>query len=303
MKILIADTLESSAIEILKEKNFEVDYKPGLTEEQIISCVKDYDGILVRSATKITSNIINAADKLKVIGRAGVGLDNVDVKAAKSKNIAVFNVPDGNTITTSEHTIALLLSLSKNIPQADTSLRNKKWEKSKFINCELYDKVLGIIGLGRIGKYVANIAKSFKMKVIAFDPFVAEENSIEMVKLDDLLSKSDFITIHTSLNEQTKYLIAEAEFEKMKNGVKIINCARGGIIKESALLEAIKKGKVAGCALDVFEKEPPLFDNPLLSLPQVIFTPHLGASTSEAQKRNAVEIAEKIASFLKGESK
>lgn len=303
MKVLIADILEKDAEKILKEKGFEVDCKPGLTEEQLITCIKDYDGVLVRSATKITNNIINASDKLKVIGRAGIGLDNVDLKSAKNKNIAVFNVPGGNTINTAEHAISLLLALSKNIPQADASLRSKKWEKKKFVSCELCDKVLGIIGLGRIGKYVANIAQSFKMKIIAFDPFVTSENSVEMVDFDYLLSQSDFITIHTFLNEQTKYLISEPEFEKMKNGVRIINCARGGIIKESALFEAIKKGKVAGCALDVFEQEPPSFENPLLDLPQVIFTPHLGASASESQKRNSVEIAETIASFLKGDGK
>jgi D-3-phosphoglycerate dehydrogenase len=298
MKVLITDKIHPIAIEILEKEGIGVDYKPGLKEEEIIAWISEYQGLVIRSATKVTAKIIEQAVNLKVIGRAGVGLDNVDLPAAKKRNIAVFNVPGGNTITTAEHTIALLLALVKNIPAADASLRAKRWDKKKFMGTEVYGKTLGIIGLGKIGRYVAQLAVGLGMKILAFDPLISEGGEFKLVDLDTLLGEADFITVHTPLNDQTKYLIAEAEFRKMKDGVRIINCARGGIIKESALISAIKEGKVKGAALDVFENEPPL-ENPLLDLPEVIFTPHLGAATSEAQERNAREIAQKVAEFLK----
>lgn len=302
MKVLIADSLSVECAEILKKASLEVDTKVGLSEEEICNIIADYDALIVRSATKVTKKIIEKGVNLKVIGRAGVGLDNIDQETALAKGIIVLNVPGGNTITTAEYTMSLMLSLLKNIPQADASLRNKQWEKKKFKGIELYDKILGIIGLGRIGSRVAKLAKAFDMKIIAYDPIItstyAEEIGVKLVDLNELLQTSDIITIHTLLNETTKHLISEKEFAIMKKGVRIINCARGGIIDEKDLYNAIKQGKVAGVALDVFEKEPPL-DSPLLDLQEIIFTPHLGASTGEAQVRNAVEIAKKVVEILK----
>lgn len=302
-KILVSDILNDEGIKILKEaKEIEVEIKPGLSEEELINIISKYSGLIVRSTTKVTRKIITAGVNLKVIGRAGVGLDNIDTQAAREKGIVIINVPGGNTITTAEHTLALILSLTKNIPQAYISLRNKKWEKKKFKGMELYKKILGIVGLGKIGASVAKYALGFEMEVIAYDPFVSFEYTqnlkVELVEFRELLKISDIITIHTPFNENTKYLIGKDEFEVMKNGVRIINCARGGIINEEALYEAIKSGKVKGAALDVFEKEPP-FDSPLLELDEVIFTPHIGAATSEAQIRNATEIAHKIIEFFK----
>lgn len=303
MKILISDPLDPEGIEeIKKEKNVEVDVKIDLKPEELQKLIKNYDGLIVRSSTKVTKDIIDVAENLKVIARAGTGIDNVDVESATKKGIVVMNVPGGNTISAAENTIALLMSMSRNIPQANASMKNGKWEKKKFTGVEIHNKILGIIGLGRIGTEVAKMAQGLGMQTIGYDPFVSQEYAkkigVEYVALEEVLKKSDYITVHTPLNKETKHLIGEKEFTLMKDGVKIINCARGGIIDETALYNAIKNGKVAGAALDVFEKEPPE-NNPLLTLDSVVVTPHLGASTQEAQVRVAVDVAKQVIDFLK----
>ena len=301
MKVLISDNISSKCVEILKNAGLEVDMKVGLKPEELKACIGDYHGLVIRSATKVTSDIIDAAKKLKVIGRAGSGLDNVDKTAATKKGIVVMNTPGGNTITTAEHTIAHLVSLARLIPQATMSLKTGKWEKKKFMGVELYNKTLGILGIGNIGSQVAKRMQAFAMNVIAFDPFLSEDKAkimgIEKVDLKELFKRSDFITVHTPLTPETKYLINKKTIKIMKPGVRIINCARGGIINEKDLYDAIVEGKVAGAALDVFEKEPPE-NNPLLTLDNVIATPHLGASTKEAQENVAVAVAEQIVDYL-----
>lgn len=301
-RVLITDPISPEGIKILKRtREIEVDEDTSLSPEELKEKIKDYHAIIIRSATKLTKEIIESAEKLMVIGRAGIGLDNVDIKAATRKGIVVMNAPEGNVVTTAEHTIALLFSLARKIPQATASLKSGKWEKKRFQGKELYRKTLGIIGLGRIGSIVADRAKALKMEVIAYDPFirqeVAEKMGVELVTLEELYRRADFITVHTPLTPETKWLIDKDAFSKMKDGVMIINCARGGIIKEKDLYDAIVSGKVAGAALDVFEEEPP-GDNPLLGLDSVICTPHLGASTKEAQTNVAVAIAEQIIDYL-----
>jgi len=301
-KILISDNISPKGIELLeKVPQFDVELAPSLSLQELKERIKGAHALIIRSATKVTADVIEVAKNLKVIGRAGIGLDNVDIKAATKKGVVVMNAPEGNVITTAEHTIALLMSLARNIPQATASLKAGKWEKKKFQGHELYRKTLGIIGLGRIGSTVADRAKGLKMEVIAYDPFVrpkiAEKLGVELVSLEKLYQRADFITVHTPLTPETKYLIDKKAFAQMKDGVMIINCARGGIIKESDLYDAIVRGKVAGAALDVFEKEPPK-DNPLLKLDNVICTPHLGASTEEAQTNVAIAIAEQIIDYL-----
>jgi len=301
MKVLISDNISSKCVEILKNAGLEVDMKVGLKPEELKACIGDYHGLVIRSATKVTSDIISAAKNLRVIGRAGSGLDNIDKTAATKKGIVVMNTPGGNTITTAEHTIAHLVSLARLIPQATMSLKAGKWEKKKFMGVELYNKTLGILGIGNIGSQVAKRMQAFAMNVIAFDPFLSEDKAkimgIEKVDLKDLFKRSDFITIHTPLTPETKYIINKKTIKIMKPGVRIINCARGGIINEKDLYDAIVEGKVAGAALDVFEKEPPE-NNPLLTLDNVIATPHLGASTKEAQENVAVAVAEQIVDYL-----
>ncbi|MGE4357469.1 MAG: phosphoglycerate dehydrogenase [Candidatus Omnitrophota bacterium] len=304
MKILVSDPLAEEGLKILREeKGFQVDVKLKQSEEAIKEIIGDYDALIVRSETKVTAGIIEKADRLKVIGRAGVGLDNVDVEAATKRGIIVMNAPEGNTISTAEHTMSMMLALSRNIPQADASLRKGEWNRKKFMGVELYRKTLGIIGLGRIGREVAKRAMSFGMKVIAYDPYLsfdkAKSLGIELVGWEDLLSKADYISFHIPLTEETKNMISENEFKIMKRGVRIINCARGGVIDEKALLKAIEEGIVAGAALDVFEKEPP-GDHPLLKLDKVIATPHLGASTQEAQIGVSIDIAQQIKDVLLG---
>jgi len=304
-KILVSDPLSKEGLKILQEvKEFQVDVKTELKPQELKEIIKDYHALIVRSATKVTKEIIEAAHNLKVIGRAGVGLDNVDLEAATQRGIIVMNTPAGNTISTAEHTMSLMLAISRNIPQAHFSVKSGEWKRSKFIGVELYNKTLGIIGLGRIGSEVAKRALSFGMKVLAYDPFlsqqVAESLGVTLVDLKELLKKSDYITIHTPLTEETKHLLSYEEFALIKEGVRIINCARGGIIDELALAEAIKEGKVASAAIDVFEKEPPTLDNPLLKLENVIVSPHLGASTEEAQVNVAIEVAEIVRDALLG---
>jgi len=302
MKVLISDALSEEGIQILKEAGLEVIYKPGLPPEELKKEIAEVDALIIRSGTKVTREIIEAAKNLKVIGRAGTGLDNVDLQAANERGIVVMNVPGGNTLSAAEHTLALLFALARRIPQANASVKSGKWERKKFMGVELNGKVLGIIGLGRIGSIVAERALCLKMKVLAYDPFVtpemASKKGVELVSLDELLANSDFITIHTPLTKETYHLLNKEAFEKMKDGVYIINCARGGIIDEEALYEAIVSGKVAGAALDVFEQEPVPPDHKLLKLEQVIATPHLGASTVEAQKVVAVEIAKQVVDYL-----
>ena len=305
IKILVSDALSEEGLKILKDAGqFQVDVNTELKPEALKGVIKDYDALIVRSATKVTREIINAADKLKVIGRAGVGLDNVDLDAATQKGIIVMNTPAGNTISTAEHTLSMILSLSRNIPQANVSTKKGEWKRSKFMGVELYTKVLGIVGFGRIGSEVAKRAFSFGMKVLAFDPFlsreVAESLGVEIVELKDLFERSDYITVHTPLTEETRHMISTKEFAAMKKGVRVINCARGGIIDEAALVAAIKEGKVAAAALDVFEKEPLSPDSELLKLDNIITTPHLGASTEEAQVNVAIEVAEIVRDALLG---
>ena len=303
MKVLVSDKLSPKGVDIFeKAKGIEVEVKTKLPPEELKAIIGEYDGLVIRSATKVKPEIIEAADKLKVIGRAGSGLDNVDLPAASKKGIVVMNTPGGNTITTAEHAISMMLALSRKIPQATASMKSKKWEKSKFMGSEIYNKTLGIMGIGSIGSVVADRARGLKMNVIAHDPFLsperAEKLGVELVDIDDLLKRSDYITIHVPKSKETTNLVNKELFSKMKDGVFLINCARGGIVNEKDLCNAIKGGKVAGAALDVFEKEPPDSDNPLLDLDEVICTPHLGASTEEAQENVAVAIAEQMVDYL-----
>lgn len=301
MKVLISDNLSPSGIEILKKAGLEVDVRTGMSPEELKACIGEYSGLVIRSATKVTADIINSAVTLKVVGRAGSGLDNVDKVAATKKGIVVMNTPGGNTVTTAEHTIALMFAMARQIPQATASMKEGKWEKKRFMGVELFNKTLGIVGIGNIGKQVARRALGLGMSVVGFDPYLSEENAremgIEKVELPALFSRSDFITIHTPITSDTRNLIGKKTIGMMKDGVRIINCARGGIVNEADLYEALKSGKVAGAALDVFEKEPP-GDNPLLTLNNVICTPHLGAATEEAQENVAIAIAEQVVDYL-----
>ncbi len=305
MKILISDKLAQEGLDILKAvKEFEVDCKYNLKPEELKSIIKNYDALIIRSATTVTADIIEAADKLKVIGRAGVGLDNVDLKAATKKGIVAMNTPGGNTTSTAEHTMSLILALSRNIPQACASLKSGKWERSKFEGVELYGKTLGIIGLGRIGATVARMCKSFGMKIIAYDPFlsieIASKLGVTVVEFEELIRTSDYITVHIPKSAETKNLISHKEFSMMKKTARVINCARGGIIDEAALSEALQNKIIAGAALDVFDKEPVDFNSALLKFDHCVMTPHLGASTSEAQVNVAIEIAESLRNALLG---
>ncbi|UCG77321.1 MAG: phosphoglycerate dehydrogenase [Nitrospirota bacterium] len=301
MKVLISDNLSQNGIDILKNAGLEVDVKTGMKPDELKECIGEYHGIVIRSATKMTEDIIEAADNLKVIGRAGSGLDNVDKNAASKKGVVVMNTPGGNTITTAEHAFSMILSLARNIPQATASMKANKWEKKKFIGVELFNKTLGIVGIGAIGSQVARMAQGLEMNVLAFDPFLSSEKAadmgVEKVELDELFKRADVITIHTPLTNETKYIVNKETIGTMKHGVRIVNCARGGIINEKDLAEAIISGKVAGAALDVFETEPPE-GNPLVGMDQVICTPHLGASTTEAQENVAIKVAEQIVDYL-----
>ena len=302
-KVLISDKMSPKGIEMFSRyEDIEVDVKVGMTPEELIAVIGEYDGLAIRSATKVTADVIAAADRLKVVGRAGIGVDNVDIPAATARGIVVMNTPKGNTITTAEHTISMMLALSRNIPQATASMKAGKWEKSKFMGKELFNKVLGVVGLGNIGTIVADRAQGLKMKVIAFDPFISEEKAasldIELVSLEELFRRADYISVHTPMTKDTRHMINHESFAIMKDSVRIINCARGGIVKEDDLYEALRDGVVAGAAFDVFEKEPPDADHPLFTLDNFICTPHLGASTDEAQVNVAVAVAEQIADYL-----
>lgn len=301
MKILITDPIEKSCVDILSQEGFDVDVKLGLSPEDIKACIGNYAALVVRSGTQVTAEIIDAADSMQVIGRAGAGVDNIDCEAASRRGIIVMNTPGGNTISTAEHTVSMLLSLSRNIPQAYASLVAGKWERKKFMGTEVFGKTLGVVGLGKIGREVGIRCRAFGMTIIGFDPVLtvdgASKLDVELVTLDELYRRSDFITVHTPLNEETKGLLNDTTLALCKKGVRIINCARGGIVDEGALLRALESGHVAGAAIDVFVTEPPK-DNPLFKHPNVIATPHLGASTEEAQEKVAIQIAHQIADAL-----
>jgi len=302
-KVLISDALSPAAVQIFKDRGVEVDFQPALgkDKEKLAAVIGNYDGLAVRSATKVTSKVLENAKNLKVIGRAGIGVDNVDIPAATAKGIIVMNTPFGNSITTAEHAISLMLALARQIPEADASTRAGKWEKNKFMGVEIFAKTLGVIGCGNIGSIVADRGLGLKMKVIAYDPFLSHERAmdigVEKVELDDLFKRADFITLHTPLTDKTRNIIDAAAIAKMKKGVRIINCARGGLVDETALAEALKSGQVAGAAFDVFVEEPAT-QNVLFNLPNVVCTPHLGASTTEAQENVALQIAEQMSDYL-----
>ena len=300
-KVLIADKLSPAAVAIFKERGVDADVKPGLTKEELLKIVDQYDGIAIRSATKITADVIKAAKNLKVVGRAGIGVDNVDIPAATAAGVIVMNTPFGNSITTAEHAISLMLALARELPAANASTQAGKWEKNRFMGVEITGKVLGLIGAGNIGSIVADRAKGLKMRVIAYDPYLSVEHAtdlgIEKVELNDLLARADFVTLHVPMTAETKNIISADAINKMKKGARIINCARGGLIDEKALKAALDSGHLAGAALDVFEEEPAK-ENILFGNEKVVATPHLGASTSEAQENVALQVAEQIADYL-----
>jgi len=302
IKIFVADDVSDTGLGPLRNAGFKVEKRVGLSGAELVEALQDSDGLIVRSETKVTSELIEQAPGLRVIGRAGVGVDNIDVPAATIRGVVVMNAPDGNTITTAEHTIALLISLARSIPQANSSLKAGRWERKKFIGVELQGKTLGIVGLGRIGRVVASRARALGMQIVAYDPFIAPEQArdleIELAPLDDVYARADFLTVHTPLTAETRGLIDRDVLGKMKHGARLINCARGGLVDEDALYEALTNGSIAGAALDVFSQEPPAADHRLLQLDQVIATPHLGASTTEAQEGVAFTVAEQMRDFL-----
>lgn len=304
MKILVSDPVSTQGVEIL-QKEFTVDVKTKLPPEELIRIIPEYDALVVRSETKVTKAVIEAAVKLKAIGRAGVGVDNIDVEAATKKGIIVMNAPEGNTIAATEHTVAMMLALARNLPQAHGTLKQGQWLRSKYMGVEVRGKTLGILGLGRIGSGVAKRAIALEMNILGYDPFISEERAaalgIKLASLDEIFSTADFITFHLPLNAETRNLVNKDVFAKMKKGVRLINCARGGVINEADLVEALQNGIVTGAALDVFEKEPCDPEHPILKLDNVVVTPHLGASTAEAQVGVAVDVAHGIIAALKGE--
>jgi D-3-phosphoglycerate dehydrogenase len=300
-KVLIADKMSPLAAEIFEARGVDVDVKPGMSPDQLIACIGDYDGLAVRSATKATAKVLAAAKNLKVIGRAGIGVDNIDVPAATAAGVCVMNTPFGNSITTAEHTIAMIMALSRQIPHANASTHAGKWEKSKFMGVEIMAKVLGIIGCGNIGAVVADRAQGLKMRVIAYDPYLSPERAgelgVEKVELDDLLARADFISLHTPLTDATRDIINAESIAKMKPGVRIVNCARGGLIVEEDLKAGLESGQIAAAGLDVFAHEPAT-ESPLFGMENVVATPHLGASTTEAQEKVALQVAEQMSDYL-----
>ena len=302
-RVLISDALSQTAVRIFEEAGVEVDFRPeiGKDKDELHRIIGDYDGLAIRSATKVTEKIIKAATKLKVVGRAGIGVDNVDIPAASRRGIIVMNTPFGNSITTAEHALSLMMAVARQLPAADASTQAGKWEKSKFMGVELTNKVLGLIGCGNIGSIVAERARGLHMKIMAFDPFLSTDRAadlqIEKVELDELFARADFISLHTPLTDKTRNIIDATAIASMKTGVRIINCARGGLVVEADLADAIKAGKVAGAGFDVFEVEP-ANNSELFGLPNVVCTPHLGASTTEAQENVAIQVAEQMADYL-----
>jgi D-3-phosphoglycerate dehydrogenase len=305
-KVLVSDPISDMGIQQLYDaSDVEVEKKTGLTEEELVAIIGQYDALLVRSQTKVTEKIMNAGTKLKVIGRAGVGVDNIDLEAATKRGIIVINAPDGNTIATCEHTFAMMMSVARSIPQAYKKTVSGEWDRKTFVGVELRNKVLGILGMGRIGSEVAKRAKVFGMEVIGYDPFLTEERAekigVKLGTVNEIAAQADFITVHTPLTNETHHLISKPQFDLMKKGIRIINCARGGIIDEVALVEAVNNGIVAGAAFDVFEVEPPQADHPFLTNPKIIVTPHLGASTIEAQENVAIDVSEEVLHILRNE--
>ncbi len=300
-KVLISDPMDPNAAEIFRANGVEVDEKPGLTRDELKAIIGGYDGLAIRSATKVTAELLDAAPNLKVIGRAGIGVDNVDIPAATARGVVVMNTPFGNSITTAEHAVALMFALARELPAADASTQAGKWEKNRFMGVELTSKTLGLIGCGNIGSIVADRARGLRMKVVAYDPFLTAERAVELgvekVELDQLLARADFISLHTPLTDQTRNILSAKNLAKTKRGVRIVNCARGGLIDEAALKGALDSGHVAGAALDVFVEEPAR-DNPLFGTPGLIATPHLGASTTEAQVNVAIQVAEQMSELL-----
>lgn len=302
-KVLVSDKLSETAVQIFRDRGIDVTFEPNLGKDKdaLLAAIKDYDGLAIRSATKVTAKLLEAADNLKVVARAGIGVDNVEIPAASQKGVIVMNTPFGNMITTAEHAIAMMFSVARQIPEASASTQAGKWEKSKFMGVELTNKTLGVIGAGNIGGIVCERAVGLKMKVIAYDPFLSDERAavlgVTKVELDELFARADFITLHVPLTDKTRKIIDADAITKMKDGVRIINCARGGLVDEAALADALKTGKVAGAAFDVFEVEPAK-DSPLFNLPNVVCTPHLGASTTEAQENVALQVAEQMSDYL-----
>jgi D-3-phosphoglycerate dehydrogenase len=302
-KVLISDALSPAAVAIFKDRGLEVEFQPNLgkDKEKLAEAINGFDGLAIRSATKVTAKLLEKARNLKVIGRAGIGIDNVDIPAATARGIIVMNTPFGNSITTAEHAITLMLALARQIPEADASTRAGKWEKNKFLGVEIFGKTLGVIGCGNIGSIVADRALGMKMKVVAYDPYLSDERAldlgVEKVRLEELLRRADFITLHTPLTEKTRNIINSDALKLAKPGLRLINCARGGLIDEGALFEALSSGRIAGAALDVFVTEPAT-GSPLFALPNVVCTPHLGASTTEAQENVALQIAEQMSDYL-----
>ena len=303
-RVLISDKLSDAAVQIFKDRGIDVDFQPdlGKDKDKLAEVIGQYDGLAIRSATKVTEKILENATNLKVIGRAGIGTDNIDKDAASKKGVIVMNTPFGNMITTAEHAIAMMFAVARQIPEASATTHAGKWEKSKFMGVELTGKTLGVIGAGNIGGIVCERARALKMKVVAYDPFLGQEKAekmgVEKVEdLDDLLKRADFITLHVPLTDQTRNILSKENLAKTKKGVRIINCARGGLVDEAALAEALKSGHVAGAAFDVFTEEPAK-ENPLFNLPNVVCTPHLGAATTEAQENVALQVAEQMANYL-----
>ncbi|GGE89643.1 phosphoglycerate dehydrogenase [Sphingomonas prati] len=300
-KVLISDKMDPRAAQIFRERGVEVDEITGKTKDELIAMIGEYDGLAIRSSTKVTKDVLAAATNLKVVGRAGIGVDNVDIPSASAAGVVVMNTPFGNSITTAEHAIALMFALARQLPEADASTQAGKWEKNRFMGVELTSKTLGLIGAGNIGSIVADRARGLKMKVVAFDPFLTPERAIELgiekVTLDELLARADFITLHTPLTDSTRNILSAEALAKTKRGVRIINCARGGLIDEVALKAAMDSGQVGGAALDVFVEEPAKA-SPLFGTPNFVSTPHLGASTTEAQVNVAIQVAEQMADFL-----
>ena len=300
-RVLIADELSPAAVAVFHDKGVEPVVRTGLAKAELLGIIADFDGLAVRSATKVTADVLAAARRLKVVGRAGIGVDNIDVEAATQAGVVVMNTPFGNSVTTAEHTIAMIFALARQLPAADRSTRAGKWEKSRFMGVELMGKTLGLIGCGNIGSIVADRAQGLKMKVIAFDPFLSGERAgelgVEKVELDELLARAEIITLHTPLTEQTRNILSRERLAQTRRGVRIVNCARGGLVDETALAELIQSGHIAGAALDVFATEPAK-ESPLFALDQVVVTPHLGASTAEAQENVALQVAEQMSDYL-----
>ncbi|RUS48140.1 phosphoglycerate dehydrogenase [Cohnella sp. AR92] len=305
-KVLVSDPISDLGISLLVEaSDISIDKKTGLSEDELVQIIGEYDALLVRSQTRVTERIMTAAKQLKVIGRAGVGVDNIDLEAATKRGIVVINAPDGNTITTCEHTFAMMMALARHIPQAYLKTVGGEWDRKSFVGVELRNKVLGVLGMGRIGSEVAARAKAFGMTVLGYDPFLTEERAeklgVKLASVEDVIREADFITVHTPLTPETRHMIGKEQFSRIKKGVRIVNCARGGIIDEQALVEAIDAGIVAGAAFDVFEEEPPAADHPFLKHPKIIVTPHLGASTVEAQENVAIDVSEQLLHILRNE--